>query len=79
MTPDIASSKLRDDSIVSIAMRLACKETWSGNERAANLVELPGLSAFVHSVPFGPGEAGGRFTICQCVLIAFSPGSRSPM
>jgi sigma-B regulation protein RsbU (phosphoserine phosphatase) len=38
---------------------LACAETWASNELAANLVELPGLSAWVHSVPVGPSHAGG--------------------
>jgi phosphoserine phosphatase RsbU/P len=39
--------------------RLACAETWASNKRAASLVELPGLTAWVHSVPAGQGHAGG--------------------
>ena len=39
--------------------RLKCAETWAGNHKIASLVELPGLAAWVHSVPAGPGEAGG--------------------
>jgi sigma-B regulation protein RsbU (phosphoserine phosphatase) len=43
----------------SMPKRLECAETWAGNERTASLVELPGLVAWVHSVPAGPGDAGG--------------------
>ena len=32
---------------------------WAGNHKIASLVELPGLAAWVYSVPAGPGEAGG--------------------
>lgn len=32
---------------------------WAGNERTASLVEVPGLLAWVHSVPSGPGDGGG--------------------
>ena len=39
--------------------RLNRAETWAGNQRVASLVEVPGLMAWVHSVPAGPGEAGG--------------------
>jgi len=43
----------------SMPTRLACAETWSANKRTASLVELPGLTAWVHSVPAGPDHAGG--------------------
>ena len=43
----------------SIPRRLQCAETWAGNERTARLVELPGLVAWVYSVPSGTGDAGG--------------------
>ena len=39
--------------------RLKRTETWAGNERVASLVEVPGLAAWVHSVPAGSGAAGG--------------------
>ena len=39
--------------------RLKRTETWAGNERIASLVEVPGLAAWVHSVPAGSGAAGG--------------------
>ena len=41
------------------ARRLQCAETWAGNERSTSLIELPGLVAWVHSTPAGPGDAGG--------------------
>ena len=43
----------------SPARRLACAETWAGNKWTASLIELPGLTAWVHSVPSGPDHAGG--------------------
>ena len=39
--------------------RLKRAETWAGNEKIAGLVEVPGLVAWIHSVPAGSGEAGG--------------------
>jgi phosphoserine phosphatase RsbU/P len=56
----------------SMAIRLACAETWAGNERTASLVELPGLTAWVHSVPAGTGDAGGDVhyvSVCpNCII-----------
>ena len=37
----------------SVLIRLRCADTWAGNDRTASLVELPGLSAWVHSIPAG--------------------------
>ena len=45
--------------------RLKRAETWAGNERIASLVELPGLAAWIHSVPAGSGEAGGDVSWCM--------------
>jgi sigma-B regulation protein RsbU (phosphoserine phosphatase) len=39
--------------------RLEHAETWSGNDRTAVIVEMPGLAAWVHSVPSGTGAGGG--------------------
>ena len=53
--------------------RLQCAETWAGNERTATLVELPGLTAWVHSVPAGPSEAGGDvhyISVCPSCLVS---------
>jgi phosphoserine phosphatase RsbU/P len=57
----------------SISKHLACAETWASNERTASLVELPGLSAWVHSVPFGPGHAGGDVhyvSVCPSCIVS---------
>ena len=55
-----------------VSHRLKCSETWAGNEKIAILVELPGLAAWVHSVPAGPGGAGGDVhyvSVCpSCVV-----------
>jgi phosphoserine phosphatase RsbU/P len=52
--------------------RLKCAETWSGNDRTASVVELPGLTAWVHSVPAERSEAGGDvhyISVCpSCVV-----------
>ena len=52
---------------------LACAETWAGNTEAANLVELPGLTAWVHSVPVGPDHAGGDvhyLSVCPSCIVS---------
>ena len=56
----------------SMSRRLECAETWAGNERTASLVELPGLMAWVHSVPAGPGDAGGDvhyISVCPSCIV----------
>jgi len=42
-----------------VIRRLACAEIWAGNYCTKTLLELPGLTVWVHSVPMGPGLAGG--------------------
>jgi len=57
----------------SMPRRLECAETWAGNERTAGLVELPGLVAWVHSVPAGPGDAGGDvhyISLCPSCIVS---------
>ena len=58
--------------IPSSPRHLACAETWSGNERTASAVEMPGLTAWVHSVPAEPGDRGGDvnyMSVCPgCVV-----------
>lgn len=39
--------------------RLEPAETWAGNARTAGLVAMPGMVAWVHSVPSEPGSGGG--------------------
>ena len=51
----------------------ACSELWAGNRRAASLFELPGLTAWVHSVPTGPVPAGGDVhyvSVCPNCLVS---------
>lgn len=53
--------------------RLQCAETWAGSERTASLLELPGLTAWIHSMPAGPSEAGGDvhyISVCPSCLVS---------
>ena len=73
MTSESADSGRSVERMPSIARRLECAETWAGNERTAGLVELPGLVAWVHSVPAGPGEAGGDvhyISVCPSCIVS---------
>jgi phosphoserine phosphatase RsbU/P len=57
----------------SMPRHLACAETWAGNNQAASLVELPGLTAWVHSVPVGPSHAGGDVhyvSVCPSCIVS---------
>jgi phosphoserine phosphatase RsbU/P len=56
---DERTTEHSDNLMPSMPRRLACAETWADNKRTTSLVELPGLTAWVHSVPVGPGHAGG--------------------
>jgi IstB-like ATP binding protein len=45
----------------------------ASNNRAASLVELPGLTAWVHSVSVGPGNAGGDVhyvSVCPSCIVS---------
>jgi sigma-B regulation protein RsbU (phosphoserine phosphatase) len=68
----IASLEAGRSVLTSAPRRLQCAEIWAGNERAASLLELPGLQAWVHSVPAGPAEAGGDIhyvSVCpNCIV-----------
>ena len=58
---------------MSTPHRLNCAETWASNEGASSLVELPGLSVWVHSTPFGTGEAGGDVhyvSVCPSCIVS---------
>lgn len=53
--------------------QLACAETWAGNKQTASLVELPGLTAWVHLVPMEPGHAGGDVhyvSVCPSCIVS---------
>jgi phosphoserine phosphatase RsbU/P len=59
--------------MASMPRRLECADTWAGNERAASLVQLPGLVAWVHSVPAGPDDAGGDvhyLSVCPSCIVS---------
>jgi sigma-B regulation protein RsbU (phosphoserine phosphatase) len=53
--------------------RLACAETWAGNNQTASLVELPGLAAWVYSVSAGTDHAGGDvhyLSVCPSCIVS---------
>jgi hypothetical protein len=48
-------------------------ETWASNKQTGGLVELPGLTAWVHSVPVGPSHAGGDVhyvSVCPSCIVS---------
>lgn len=58
---------------MAVPHRLKCAETWAGNEGASSVVDLPGLRVWVHSTPFGPGEAGGDVhyvSVCPSCIVS---------
>ena len=62
-----------ENPMQSMPRRLACAETWASNKQAASLVELPGLTAWVHSVSLGPGNAGGDvhyLSVCPSCIVS---------
>lgn len=73
MSFDAALGEQRLNPMLSISKRLACAEISAGNERIASLVELPGLAAWVHCVPAGPGDAGGDVhyvSLCPSCIVS---------
>jgi phosphoserine phosphatase RsbU/P len=62
-----------DNRMQQIPRHLACAETWASNKLTASLVELPGLTAWVHSVPAGPGHGGGDVhyvSVCPSCIVS---------
>ena len=59
MTANPSYREHSEDPKPSMPRQLACGETWSGNRKTASLIELPGLTAWVQSVPVWPSRAGG--------------------
>jgi phosphoserine phosphatase RsbU/P len=56
-----------------IRTQIACARTWAGCERVASLLELPGLLAWVHSMPAGLSEVGGDVhyvSVCPCCVVS---------
>lgn len=62
-----------DRPVESVARRIACAEVAAGNERSATLLQVPGLVAWVHSVPVGPLDAGGDVhyvSLCPSCIVS---------
>jgi hypothetical protein len=55
-TPSVNIAGIRSKSI---PRKLAGAETWAGQQTGRESGELPGLTAWVHSMSMGPGHAGG--------------------
>jgi sigma-B regulation protein RsbU (phosphoserine phosphatase) len=62
-----------DNPTKSVSRHIACAEIAAGNERTVSLLELPGLVAWVHSVPVGPVDAGGDVhyvSLCPSCIVS---------
>ena len=62
-----------EDPMQSTPKRLACAETWAGNAETASLIDLPGLSAWVCSVPVGSDHGGGDvhyLSLCPSCIVS---------
>lgn len=73
MSFDAVGSERSDNPIGSSSRQLVCAEIAAGNERTASLLELPGLAAWVHSVPVGPVDAGGDVhyvSLCPSCIVS---------
>jgi sigma-B regulation protein RsbU (phosphoserine phosphatase) len=73
MSVNAAFREHSENPIQSMPQQLACAETWTSNHRAGSLVELPGLTAWVHSLPVGPGHAGGDvhyLSVCPSCIVS---------
>jgi sigma-B regulation protein RsbU (phosphoserine phosphatase) len=73
MNVNAACREHSENPIQSLPRHLACAETWAGNKGIASLVEVPGLTAWVHSLPVGPGHAGGDVyyvSVCPSCIVS---------
>jgi phosphoserine phosphatase RsbU/P len=72
VTPDTGGGAPGADPLPASTRRLACGEMAASHQRTATLFELPGLTAWVHSMPAGPGDQGGDVhyvSVCdQCLV-----------
>jgi phosphoserine phosphatase RsbU/P len=58
---------------MSAPHRLQCAETWASNQGTSSVADLPGLRVWVHSTPFGPGDAGGDVhyvSVCPSCIVS---------
>jgi sigma-B regulation protein RsbU (phosphoserine phosphatase) len=73
MNVNAAFREHSENPLESVPRHLACAETWAGNQQTASLVELPGLTAWVYSVPVGLSHAGGDVhyvSVCPDCLVS---------
>lgn len=57
----------------NIRTQIKCAGTWTGSERVASLLELPGMLAWVHSAPAGLSKVGGDVhyvSVCPCCVVS---------
>jgi phosphoserine phosphatase RsbU/P len=69
----LAPTKAVSWLLMSIPRPLKCAETWASNQGTSSVVDLPGLRVWVHSTPFGPGEAGGDVhyvSVCPSCIVS---------
>ena len=53
--------------------RLKCAETWASNQGSSSVADVPGLRVWVHSRPFGAGDAGGDvhyLSVCPSCIVS---------
>jgi sigma-B regulation protein RsbU (phosphoserine phosphatase) len=58
---------------MSVPHRLKCAETWASNQETSSAADVPGLRVWVHSTPFGSGEAGGDVhyvSVCPSCIVS---------
>src|SRR6266850_4249867 len=73
MNVNAACRQNSENPTESIPRHLACAETWAGNDPTASLIELPGLTAWVHSVPADLSHAGGDVhyvSVCPSCIVS---------
>ena len=73
MNVNAAFREHSENPIQSMPRHLACAETWTSNKRTASLLELPGLTAWVDSLPVGLGHAGGDVhyvSVCPSCIVS---------
>ena len=73
MTFDAAGGEYHQGPLLLLSRHLECGETAASNERTASLFEMPGLDVWVHSLPAGPGDAGGDVhyvSLCPGCLVS---------
>jgi sigma-B regulation protein RsbU (phosphoserine phosphatase) len=67
------SSQHTGNPVGLISRHIGCAEIAAGNERTASLLQLPGLVAWVHSVPAGSVDAGGDVhyvSLCPSCIVS---------